>query len=122
MTAPMTSREELAAAIYAVEYDAEAYLFANAIGAERELFLKFADAAIERLRAGVAHDAVRAAAERVCWFDWSDNDMDAVAAIDALRKAITSSVPSTVQRRPDETGDEYEARVGLIPSEQGNTP
>lgn len=72
--------------------------------------------------AGLAQDAVRAAAERVCWFDWSDNDMDAVAAIDALRKAITSSVPSTVQRRPDETGDEYEARVGLIPSKQGNTP
>lgn len=47
---------------------------------------------------GPAQDTVRAAAERVCWFDWSDNDMDAVAAIDALRKAITSPVSSTDQR------------------------
>lgn len=34
-------------------------------------------------------DPLRAAAERVCWFDWSDNDMDACAAMDALRKALT---------------------------------
>lgn len=33
---------------------------------------------------------LRAAAERVCWFDWSDNDMDACAAIDALRKALVA--------------------------------
>lgn len=33
---------------------------------------------------------LRAAAERVCWFDWStDNDPDAVKAIDDLRAAIT---------------------------------
>jgi hypothetical protein len=34
--------------------------------------------------------SLREAAERVCWFDWSDNDMDAVAAIEALRKAVRS--------------------------------
>jgi hypothetical protein len=34
---------------------------------------------------------LRATAERVCLFDWSDNDMDAVAAIDALRKAVVAS-------------------------------
>ena len=31
---------------------------------------------------------LRAAAERVCWFDWSSNDDDAVAAIDALRETL----------------------------------
>lgn len=36
-------------------------------------------------------DALRAAAERVCWFDWSDNDTDAAAAIDALRKVVTAT-------------------------------
>jgi Lar family restriction alleviation protein len=38
----------------------------------------------------LAQTALRAAAERVCWFDWSDNDMDAVAAMDALRAALVS--------------------------------
>lgn len=33
------------------------------------------------------NERLRAAAERVCWFDWSSNDPDAVAAIDALRAA-----------------------------------
>ncbi len=31
---------------------------------------------------------LRAAALRVCWFDWSSNDADAVAAIDDLRKLV----------------------------------
>lgn len=31
---------------------------------------------------------LRAAAERVVWFDWSGNDTDAVAAIDELRSAF----------------------------------
>lgn len=44
--------------------------------------------------AQAAPDALRAAAKRVCWFDWSDNDMDAVAAIDALRKALMVSSTS----------------------------
>lgn len=48
--------------------------------------------------AQAASDALRAAAERVCWFDWSDNDMDAVAAIDALRKAlVVSSTPRAAE-------------------------
>lgn len=34
------------------------------------------------------NDRLRAAAERVCWFDWSGNDSDAVAAVDALREAL----------------------------------
>jgi hypothetical protein len=34
-----------------------------------------------------------AAAERVCWFDWSDNDPDAVAAIEALRSLVGSPKP-----------------------------
>lgn len=33
-------------------------------------------------------ERLQAAAERVCWFDWSDNDDDAVAAIEALRRAL----------------------------------
>jgi len=33
-------------------------------------------------------EAVDAAARSVCWFDWSDNDSDAVAAIEALSEAI----------------------------------
>ena len=33
---------------------------------------------------------LRAAAERVCWFDWSYNDEDSVAAIEALRKELKS--------------------------------
>jgi hypothetical protein len=31
---------------------------------------------------------LRALAEAVCWFDWSDNDEDAVQAIAALRAAL----------------------------------
>lgn len=34
---------------------------------------------------------VRAAAERVCWFDWSDNDDDAVRSVDDLRAALAGS-------------------------------
>ncbi|MBY3263903.1 hypothetical protein HFO15_19960 [Rhizobium laguerreae] len=33
-------------------------------------------------------EELRAAAEAVCWFDWSSNDDDAVAAIDRLRTVI----------------------------------
>lgn len=45
-------------------------------GARRE---ETSDRDIERLRA---------LADRVCWFDWSGNDPDAVAAIDDLREAL----------------------------------
>jgi hypothetical protein len=37
-----------------------------------------------------ANRQLRAAAERVCAFDWSDNDADAVKAIEALRAALSS--------------------------------
>lgn len=40
-------------------------------------------------------EALRASAERVCWFDWSGNDMDAVAAIDALREVVTAAPSSS---------------------------
>lgn len=52
---------------------------------------------LEAMRTPAQGSQLRAAAERVCWFDWSDNDMDAVAAIDALRKALalTSTVCAT---------------------------
>jgi hypothetical protein len=57
------------------------------------------DHAIEHDRSGEAAsrpapaargEELRAAAERVCWYDWSDNDRDAVQAIEALRKALAS--------------------------------
>lgn len=35
-------------------------------------------------------NSVRKAAERVVWFDWSSNDPDAVAAVDALRAALAA--------------------------------
>lgn len=35
-----------------------------------------------------ADDRLRRAAEAVCWFDWSDNDEDAVRAIADLRAAL----------------------------------
>jgi hypothetical protein len=38
--------------------------------------------------AAKALPALVAAAERVCWFDWSGNDPDAVASIDALRATL----------------------------------
>lgn len=31
---------------------------------------------------------LRIAAEHVCWFDWSNNDDDAVAAVENLRRAL----------------------------------
>lgn len=34
-------------------------------------------------------ERLRAAAKGVCWFDWSDNDDDAVEAIEKLRAALT---------------------------------
>jgi hypothetical protein len=45
---------------------------------------QLARAAIEAMR----DSPLRAAAEAVCWFDWSDNDEDAVAAIAALSAAL----------------------------------
>ena len=49
------------------------------------------------LRAQVEGAAkLREAADRVCWFDWSDNDRDAAAAIEELRGALRQcSIPST---------------------------
>ncbi len=35
-----------------------------------------------------ANAELRRAAERVVWFDWSDNDPDAASTIDALREAL----------------------------------
>lgn len=43
-------------------------------------------AEIARLKA--ADEKLRAAAKDVCWFDWSDNDDDAVEAIEKLRAAL----------------------------------
>lgn len=36
----------------------------------------------------VENEKIRKCAEKVVWFDWSDNDDDAVKAIDELRKAL----------------------------------
>ena len=41
---------------------------------------------IEQLRDEI--ERLRAAAVPVCWFDWSANDDDAVAAIEELRRAL----------------------------------
>lgn len=49
--------------------------------------LKF-EAALFQRGLNVAQSSLRSAAERVCWFDWSDNDPDAVHAIDRLRLAL----------------------------------
>lgn len=40
---------------------------------------------------GAGVETLRRAAERVVWFDWSDNDSDAVAAIDALAATLSKS-------------------------------
>lgn len=56
-----------------------------------ELYRRAVDAESELRRATPtppAGDALREAAERVVWFDWSDNDSDAVAAISALRATL----------------------------------
>jgi hypothetical protein len=58
-----------------------------------------AAAALRGLAPCPDQSALRAAAERVCWFDWSGNDIDACAAIDALRKAIVSD--SSTDRQED---------------------
>ncbi len=36
---------------------------------------------------------IEEAAREVCWFDWSDNDEDAVATIDKLRDALGPKSP-----------------------------
>lgn len=50
---------------------------------------------IASLRAAIAAQqdgaGIREAAKAVCWFDWSGNDSDAVAAIDRLRRALEQS-------------------------------
>lgn len=43
---------------------------------------------IGRMEAQAEIKRLRIAAERVCYYDWSDNDPDAVAAIEALRGAL----------------------------------
>jgi DNA-binding NarL/FixJ family response regulator len=63
---------------------------------DKEIVLKHVRAVLDYHAANSAaqpDSPLRAAAERVCWFDWSDNDMDAVAAIEALRKGAASYVP-----------------------------
>ncbi len=70
---------------------------------------------IERLASAIARDrtvlddpttsadaeiaALRASAEAVLWFDWSDNDSDAVAAIERLRRAS-----SLISKKAGENG------------------
>jgi hypothetical protein len=39
-------------------------------------------------------------AAKVCWFDWSDNDADAVAAIDELRSALVQGAVDAPCDRP----------------------
>lgn len=51
-----------------------------------------AAAEIERLLALTTR--LRTAAESVCWFDWSNNDTDAVGAIAELRLALEHAPPS----------------------------
>ena len=66
--------------------------------------------------------SIEAAADRVCRFDWSGNDRDACAAMDALRAAlcatgaqIMSGIPFTQYFRPyGRTEDRYIARPADI--------
>lgn len=39
-------------------------------------------------------ERLRAAAKRVCWFDWCENDDDAVAAIEELRHVLRTNQQS----------------------------
>jgi hypothetical protein len=62
-----------------------------ASGADASLLFLLADE-IDRLRAeNEKLLRVRAAADRVCWFDWSENDEDAVRAVAELRTALASA-------------------------------
>lgn len=61
------------------------------------IFLRFRDPNMSKLEA-VDAKALREAAERVVWFDWSDNDPDAVAAIERLRATLAA------QPAPDHAG------------------
>lgn len=57
--------------------------------AELASAMKAADEYAPRaLAAEAERDRLRALAERVCWFDWSANDEDAVQAIADLRAAL----------------------------------
>ena len=49
------------------------------------------DVVLDALRGA---NALQTAAEKVCRFDWSSNDDDAVAAIDALRSALSTTTPA----------------------------
>lgn len=42
----------------------------------------------------VEGEGLREAASKVCWFDWSDNDEDAVRAMDELRAALSPQSPT----------------------------
>jgi hypothetical protein len=68
--------------------------------------MKKRDAKIASLTGAPAQGvALRDAAERVCWFDWSDNDRDAAAAVDELRRVLASqpSPAATVETSQFET-------------------
>lgn len=55
----------------------------------RERLIQDLEAENDRLRAQVENArALYEAADRVCWFDWSDNDRDAAHAIEDLRGAL----------------------------------
>ena len=49
------------------------------------------DGVLTAIDAPAQGSGVQSAAERVVWFDWSGNDPDAVAAMDALRSALSSA-------------------------------
>src|SRR5688572_30463319 len=53
-----------------------------------------------------AGERVREAARAVVWFDWSDNDPDAVAAIERLRAALTRAPSGTADVFPTEADAE----------------
>jgi len=54
---------------------------------------------------------LRKAAERVCWFDWSGNDADAVRAIDDLRSALATPTQAVA---PTEGIGELVARLNAL--------
>jgi hypothetical protein len=65
---------------------------------ERQCGRDYSDSIHKTSPVRTERDELAEAAKHVCWFDWSDNDDDAVEAIEELRRALAA------QPAPDQKG------------------
>jgi predicted nucleic acid-binding Zn-ribbon protein len=74
---------------YKKKYNKQRQEAMNAMARAHELKLRAKSAEGSVIALTKKLNALNDAAAKVTWFDWSDNDVDSVLAIDALRELVT---------------------------------